>query len=310
MKPYLDLVHRVLTTGTRKENRTGVDTLSTFNQNYTIDLRQGFPLLTTKEVSWKNIVVENLWFLSGARDIGLLKKHGCRFWAAWADDQGQVPSAYGAFWRHFPVHMRDEATNEVLTDTNDQIAWIDAELRRNPTSRRLVVSAWAPGNAQTSALPPCHAMWALNVQNLPCNAYDGDGWIGSYLRPSLCLHLTQRSADIALGVPYNIAGYALILALFARFSGIPAGLFGHSLIDAHVYTAKPDGSMAEYDHRPGLEQQLARKPRPLPQLEIAPEIRTLSDVKALLDADTETLISKFKLVGYDPHPAIPFKVAV
>jgi thymidylate synthase len=297
VKQYLDLVESVLTKGTRKPNRTGVDTLSTFNENYEIDLRQGFPLLTTKEISWKNIVVENLWFLSGDTHIGLLKKHGCKFWDPWADDGGRVPSAYGNFWRHFPVHERDEAGAE-RPAFNDQVAWVLEELKRNPMSRRLVVTAWAPGNAQTSKLPPCHLLFMFNVQ------LDESG------DPLLCLHLTQRSADVALGVPYNIAGYALLLELFSRFTGIRAGIFGHTLVDAHVYTAKADGSMAEYDHVPGLRKQLERSPCPLPRLTIDPSIRGLDDLRPLLDADTETLVSRFRLTGYDPHPPIGFKVAV
>jgi thymidylate synthase len=288
VKQYLDLCRAVLEKGTRKPNRTGVDTISTFNENYEIDLRHGFPLLTTKEISWKNIVVENLWFLSGETHIGLLKKHGCKFWDPWADEEGRVPSAYGNFWRHFPVEGGH----------NDQLAWVVEELKRNPMSRRLVVSAWAPGNAQTSKLPPCHLLFAFNVQ------LDASG------DPLLCLHLTQRSADVALGVPYNIAGYALLLELFSRFTGIRAGIFGHTLIDAHVYTAKPDGSMAEYDHVPGLRTQLAREPRPLPSLTIDPSIRSLDDLKPLLEADTDTVMKHFVLRGYDPHPPISFKVAV
>jgi thymidylate synthase len=293
VKQYLDLVREVLSRGRRKPNRTGVDTLSTFNHNYEIDLRLGFPLLTTKEVSWKNIVVENLWFLSGETHIGLLRKHGCKFWDPWADESGRVPSAYGNFWRHFPVH--DAAGRAAY---NDQLAWVADELKRNPMSRRLVVSAWAPGNAQTSALPPCHLLFVFNVQ------MDDGG------DPLLCLHLTQRSADVALGVPYNIAGYALLLELFARFTGMRAGLFAHTLIDAHVYTAKADGAMAEYDHLPGLKKQLERAPRPLPTLAIDPRIRSLDDLRPLLDASTDQLMKRFVLTGYDPHPPIPFKVAV
>ncbi|HEV3191180.1 MAG TPA: thymidylate synthase, partial [Polyangiaceae bacterium] len=159
MQQYLDLVRAVLTRGTRKPNRTGVDTLSTFNENYEIDLRGGFPLLTTKEMSWKNIVVENLWFLSGETHIGLLKKHGCKFWDPWADESGRVPSAYGNFWRHFPVHDSDGRAAH-----SDQLRWVAEELQRNPMSRRLVVTAWAPGNAQTSRLPPCHLLFMFNVQ--------------------------------------------------------------------------------------------------------------------------------------------------
>lgn len=292
MKVYLDTVREVLDTGTRKENRTGVDTLSTFNINYEIALADGFPLLTTKKISWKNIVVENLWFLSGDRDIGLLRKHGCKFWDPWADENGLVPSAYGNFWRHFPVHEAGQAV------FNDQIAWVLEELKRNPMSRRLVVTAWAPGNAQTSALPPCHCMFILNVQN------DEDG------EPRLNLHLTQRSNDIALGIPYNIAGYSFLAELFAHFTGIRSGIFAQTLVDAHIYTAKPDGSMAEYDHVPGLREQLSRSPRKLPRLHISPDVRSLDDIEALLNEETDTVMSHFELEGYDPHPAIPFKVAV
>jgi len=293
MQQYLDLVRQVLDQGTRKPNRTGVDTLSTFNLNYAVDLTQGFPLLSTKAISWKNILVENLWFLSGATDIGLLKKHGCRFWDPWADENGQVPSAYGNFWRHFPIQNEQGEVGY-----NDQIAWLVAELQRNPMSRRLVVSAWAPGNAQRSGLPPCHALWVVNVQ------LDADG------RQRLCLHLTQRSCDVALGVPYNMAGYSFLLLLLSRFSGITPGIFAHTLVDAHVYTAKEDGSMAEYDHIPGLQRQLTRQPKALPSLQIDGSIRQLDDISAVLDADTATLLSLFRVEGYNPEPAINFKVAV
>ncbi len=292
MQQYLDTVREVLEKGTRKENRTGVDTLSTFNINYEIDLRQGFPLLTTKEISWKNIVVENLWFLSGDTHIGLLKEHNCKFWDPWADEDGKVPSAYGNFWRHYPVHQEGRA------EFNDQVAYALDTLKNSPMSRRMVVLAWAPGNAQTSELPPCHAMWVLNVQN----DEQGD--------PLLNLHLTQRSCDVALGVPYNIAGYAFLLELFAHLSGIKAGIFAHTLIDAHIYTAKADGTMAEYDHVPGLKQQLTRETRSLPELTIDSSITSLDDITPLLEAETEELLEKFKLEGYNPHPFIPFKVAV
>jgi len=289
LKQYLDAVRETLEVGTRKSNRTGIDTISTFNINYEIDLAEGFPLLTTKEISWKNIVIENLWFLSGKTDIALLKKHNCKFWDPWADENGKVPSAYGNFWRHFP-----------LPDNgfNDQIAYIVDTLKTNPMSRRMIVSAWAPGNAQTSALPPCHAFWVVNVQN------DENG------EPKICLHLTQRSCDIALGVPYNIAGYSLLLELFSRFSGIQPGIFGHTLIDAHIYTAKPDGSMAEYDHIPGLQDQLARDTRALPTLEIDPSITSLDDIEPLLSLETDEIMAKFQLHNYNPHPALQFKVAV
>lgn len=289
MKQYHDAVRETLAKGTRKPTRTGVDTLSTFNINYQIDLRAGFPLLTTKEISWKNIVIENLWFLSGKTDIALLEKHNCKFWDPWADENGKMPSAYGNFWRHFPLPDNG---------ANDQLAYVVETLKTNPMSRRMIVSAWAPGNAQTSALPPCHAMWVVNVQN------DAAG------NPSVCLHLTQRSGDIALGVPYNIAGYAFLLELLSRFSGIPAGIFAHTLVDAHIYTAKADGSMAEYDHVPGLQAQLTRETRALPTLEISPEITALDHIEPLLSLDTHEIMSKFMLHNYDPHPGISFKVAV
>ena len=290
MKQYLDLVNEVLERGTRKENRTGVDTISAFNINYSIDLNEGFPLLTTKEISWKNIVIENLWFLSGDLHLGLLKKHGCKFWDHWADDEGYVPSAYGNFWRKFPIHGSDEY--------NDQVKYVLNTLKTNPNSRRMVISAWAPGNAQKSGLPPCHLLFIFNVQ------YDKDG------EPRLCVHLTQRSCDVALGVPYNIAGYSFLLHLFAHLSNMKVGTFGHTLVDAHIYTKKADGSMEEYDHIPGLIEQTKRKIKSLPQLVINPDIKSLEDVMDLLDKDTETIMSKFELKNYNPEPFIRFKVAV
>ena len=290
MKQYIDLVNEVLKRGTRKENRTGVDTISAFNINYSIELNEGFPLLTTKEISWKNIVIENLWFLSGDLHIGLLKKHGCKFWDHWADEDGFVPSAYGNFWRKFPIHGKDEY--------NDQVKYVLDTLKKNPNSRRMVISAWAPGNAQDSGLPPCHLLFIFNIQ------YNKEG------EPRLCVHLTQRSCDVALGVPYNIAGYSFLLHLFAHLSGIEVGTFGHTLVDAHIYTKKADGSMNEYDHIPGLIDQTKRKIGTLPELIIDPSIQTLDDVMNLLDKDTETIMSKFELKNYNPEPFIPFKVAV
>ncbi len=321
MRQYLDAVREILDHGTRKESRTGVDTISTFNINYEIDLADGFPLLTTKKINWKNIVVENLWFLSGEPGIGLLKKHGCKFWNAWADDDGNVPSAYGNFWRRFPAHD-EQGIGAAYADHadafNDQLAWVLAEMIRNPMSRRLVVSAWAPGNAQTSKLPPCHCLFVFNVQNTPKLCTECKDEYPGYPEHShegeteqrLNLHLTQRSCDIALGVPYNIAGYALLLELFARFAGMKAGIFAHTLVDAHVYTSKPDGSMPEYDHIPGLRQQLERDPRALPRLRISDEIRSLDDISKLLPLHTTDVMSHFRLEGYDPHSAIKFKVAV
>ncbi len=377
MKQYLDLVKHVLDNGTRKENRTGVDTLSTFNYNYEVDLREGFPLLTTKEISWKNIVCEILWFLSGETNVDLLERHGCRFWSAWSDPvTKRVPSAYGNFWRRFPViGAPDELENHYYPTSNDQIKWVMEEMKRNPMSRRLVGSAWAPGNAQTSKLPPCHAMYVFNVQagrkpevvhmgtddgtvpmcfyknkspsarfaytlnpamvvvplqQAETEMYKGrvfcDACQETYMKVhnsqpvpnpeplgnELCLALLQRSGDAGIGIPYNIASYALLVHLFSRFSGIAPGIFAHTIVDAHIYTAKPDGSMAEYDHVPGLREQLAREPRPLPKLIIDDSIRTLEDVEALMhpSVTTEHIMGLFRLEGYNPHPPIKLKVAV
>lgn len=300
---YKSVVESVLAHGTRKENRTGVDTLSTFGLHYNLDLQDGFPLLTTKKISWKNIVVEMLWFLSGKTDISILKQHDCKFWDAWVDEEDKVPSAYGNFWRSFPVHGKTIdafGVPQEMNDFNDQLAWVIAELKRNPTSRRMVVSAWAPGNAQTSKLPPCHCMFIFNVQ------FDPNG------EKRLCLHLTQRSCDVALGVPYNIASYALLMHIVAHIAGMKVGVFSHTLIDAHIYTAKPDGSLADFDHVPGLVEQCGREPRMLPRLVIDPCIQSLADIEALMasDVSTDRILEVLKLEGYDPHPAIPFKVAV
>ena len=181
---------------------------------------------------------------------------------------------------------------------NDQVRYVLDTIKKNPNSRRMVISAWAPGNAQASGLPPCHLLFIFNVQ------YDDKG------EPQLCVHLTQRSCDVALGVPYNIAGYSFLLHLFSHLTGMKPGIFGHSLVDAHIYTKKADGSMKEYDHIPGLKEQLNRSVRKLPSLVINPSIKTLDDVMNLIDADADTILSKFKLEDYRPEPFIPFKVAV
>lgn len=314
MQQYLQVIRDVLSRGTRKENRTGVDTLSTFGLHYDVDLRDGFPLLTTKRMPWKSVVMENLWFLSGASDIGFLRKHGITFWDPWADENGRIPSAYGSFWRNFPVH-----TPSGQPGVRDQVAWVLEELRRNPMSRRLVISAWAPGNAMTSALPPCHLLFIFNVQNEPCRCVchlsnniilHDRACCNNGTERVLNLHLTQRSCDVTLGLPFNLAGYAFLLELFSRFSGLTAGRFSHTLVDAHIYTSKPDGSMAEYDHVPGLQEQLQREPLKLPKLAISNNIRSLEDVEKLYDADAGTIMSKFTLIGYDAHPGIQFRVAV
>jgi thymidylate synthase len=267
-----------------------------------------------------------LWFLSGATDISILKRHGCKFWDAWADRDGKVPSAYGNFWRRFPVHGTIDSSDHTIDGMdackfNDQIRWVLDELKKNPMSRRMVVSAWAPGNAQYSKLPPCHCLFMFNVQNEnmiehhpPKDNDDGRTLVPTIMgtKQRLCLHLTQRSCDCALGIPYNIASYALLLELFSRFSGIEPGIFGHTLVDAHIYTAKPDGSKAEFDHVPGLKEQITREPRKLPKLLISDAIKDLADIEKLMapEVTTDEVMKHFVLEGYEPHEAINFKVAV
>lgn len=303
MRQYHNLVTHVLNTGTRKPNRTGVDTISTFGYYYEHNMKDGFPLLTTKEVSWKNIVVELLWFLSGSDQSEFLERHGCKFWRPWYvkdpvtdQDTGRVLNSYGPAWRLFPVVDHGPPVYGGVPRNFDQIRWLLGELKRNPMSRRLVVSAWNPLEATNAKLPPCHAMFILNVQNGQTEADP----------KSLCLHLTQRSCDVFLGVPYNLASYGLLLSLISRYSGIEPGIFAHSLVDAHIYTKKEHEESSEFDHIPALMTQLRRMPRLLPRLHIDDSIRTLEDVEALLhpSVSTETLMSKFVLEGYDPYPAI------
>ena len=324
MKQYLDLVRHVLSTGTRKENRMGTDSLSTFGYYYEHDLCNGFPLLTTKKINWKNIVIELLWFLSGSNRSGFLDRHGCGFWKPWYNKPGPflenpndgavVNAAYGPAWRRFeyPIHC-DPDSWESCDDTPylghfDQVEWVVDRLKSYPMSRDMVVSAWQPHIAtrppsNNTYWAPCHCMWILNVQNK--STPDDTG-------RRLCLHLTQRSGDVAIGVPYNIASYALLCSILARLAGMEPGIFGHTLVDAHIYTAKPDGSQAEFDHVPGLMRQLDREPRSLPILHIDDSIRTLEDVETLLhpSVTTDEIMSKFVLEGYDPWPAISFRVAV
>lgn len=288
MEQYKQLVNHVLTQGTIKENRTGVNTLGVFGYFYKCDLQKGFPLLTTKNIQWKHIVLENMWFLSGNTDINFLHYHGVKFWDPWADENEQVPSAYGNFWRKFPVHRT--VGNEQIPSFNDQIAFAIRELRNNPLSRRIVINAWAPGNAQTSALPPCHVTWVLNTQKNK----EGD----------LCLNLAllQRSCDIALGVPYNLAGYSFLLHLFAHLTNLKVGEFAHTLVDAHIYV----------NHIEGLQQQVARPVKPLPLFCIDESIKEISDIENMVvsRAKLADILGMFRLYNYDPHPAISFEVAV
>jgi len=279
VQAYLDLVRHVLEHGVRKPSRTGVDTLSCFAAHYQVDLAAGFPLLTTKKMHWGSILRELLWYLSGEDHIRNLREH-TKIWDAWADEEGRLDTAYGHYWRHFPSATRD-AQGRWQVKEIDQIANVLAALRNDPTSRRLVVTAWEPGNAWSSRLPPCHYTFAFQV-----------------LEGRLNCHLNQRSGDIALGIPFNLAAYATLTQMLAQDTGLEAGTFSHTIVDAHIYTAKPDGSMAEYDHVPGLLAQLERKPLPLPRLRIA---RKPFD---------ELRFDDFEIEGYVAHEPIKFKVAV
>ncbi len=279
MKEYLDLVRHVLDHGVRKPSRTGIDTISCFSAHYQVNLQRGFPLLTTKKMQWSSLLHELLWYLSGEDHIRNLRKH-TKIWDAWADDEGNLDTAYGRYWRRFPSAVPDGKGGWDVREI-DQIKNVLDTLRTQPESRRMVVTAWEPGNAWSSKLPPCHYTYAFQV-----------------LEGRLNCHLTQRSGDIALGIPFNLAAYALLTQLLAQQSGLEVGTFAHTIVDAHVYTDKPDGSMAEFDHVPGLREQLLRTPGELPKLVIAD--------KPLDDLTFED----FELVGYKHQGPIRFKVAV
>lgn len=279
MQAYLDLVRHVLDNGVRKHSRTGVDTLSVFGATYRVNLAEGYPLLTTKQMYWKSMLHELLWYLTGEDHIRNLTKK-TKVWDAWADAEGNLETAYGYFWRRFPSAKRQKDGTWAVREV-DQIRYVIDEIKRNPDSRRLVVTAWEPGNATVSKLPPCHYTFTFNVQQGRLNC-----------------HLNQRSGDIALGIPFNLAAYAALTQIIAQETGLGLGWFSHFIVDAHIYTASEDGSNAAYDHVPGLLEQLKRSPRPLPTLTIA---------KKPIDQLT---FEDFAVTGYDPHPKIDFKVAV
>lgn len=270
MRQYLDLVERVLTHGVRKHNRTGIDTLSSFAEHYMVDLRQGYPLLTTKKVNFNSMLREVLWYLSGEDHIRNLRQH-TKIWDAWADEEGNLDTAYGRYWRRFPSAQINPATNTYEVVEVDQIGKVLELLRSDPNSRRMVVTAWEPGNAFNSKLPPCHYTFAFNVQEGRLNC-----------------HLTQRSGDIALGIPFNLAAYSLLTAILAGAANLELGFFSHTIVDAHIYV----------NHIDGLKEQLKREPRRLPQLVIAN--KPLDDLR----------FEDFALNGYTPYDAIKFEVAV
>ncbi|MCG3147560.1 MAG: Thymidylate synthase [Verrucomicrobiae bacterium] len=279
MQEYLDLVRLVLDRGTRKKSRTGIDTISYFGAHYRVDLAKGFPLLTTKEIVWNSLLHELLWYLSGEDHIRNLRQK-TKIWDAWADENGNLETAYGRYWRRFPHPYQDEAGHWRVREV-DQIQFVIDTLRKEPTSRRMVVTAWEPGNATTSKLPPCHYSFVFNVQGNRLNC-----------------HLTQRSGDIALGIPFNLACYATLTQMLAQETGLEVGHFSHTIVDAHIYTAAPGSGKEAYDHVPGLREQLTREPRPLPRLVIAK--KPLAELK----------FEDFHVEGYNPHPRIKFKVAV
>jgi len=264
MRQYLDLLKRVLDEGVRKADRTGTGTLSIFGHQMRFDLAQGFPLLTTKKLHVKSIIHELLWFLAGDTNVGYLQRHGVRIWDEWADEAGELGPVYGKQWRSWSAPDGRSI---------DQIAWVVDEIRRNPDSRRLIVSAWNPAEIDSMALPPCHCLFQFYVAEgrLSCQLY-------------------QRSADIFLGVPFNIGSYALLTMMVAQVTGNQPGEFVHTLGDVHLYL----------NHLDQARQQLGRTPRPLPEMRINPEVGSLFDF----------VYEDFELVGYAPHPHIKAEVAV
>lgn len=264
MKQYLDLVKHVLEHGTDKEDRTGTGTRSVFGYQIRCNLEEGFPLLTTKKVHLKSIIYELLWFLRGDTNVRWLQEHGVRIWNEWADENGELGPVYGHQWRSWPDYQGGHI---------DQIAKVVEDIRNNPDSRRHIVSAWNVAEVNNMALPPCHSLFQF---------YVADG--------RLSLQLYQRSADLFLGVPFNIASYALLLMMVAQVTGLKAGDFVHTYGDAHIYR----------NHFDQVREQLSREPRQLPRMILNPE------VKNLLDFTYED----FTLEGYDPHPAIKGVVSV
>jgi thymidylate synthase len=264
MKQYHQLMQHVLDHGTRKEDRTGTGTLSVFGYQARYDLGQGFPLVTTKKLHLKSIIHELLWFLQGDTNIKYLKDNGVSIWDEWADDEGNLGPVYGHQWRSW-----QGASGETI----DQISSVVNQIKKNPDSRRLIVSAWNVAEIEKMALPPCHAFFQF---------YVADG--------KLSCQLYQRSADIFLGVPFNIASYALLTMMMAQVTGLNYGDFVHTMGDAHLYT----------NHIEQAKLQLSRDCRPLPMMKINPEIKDIFDFK----------FSDFELTGYDPHPHIKAPVAI
>ncbi|MGD9739343.1 MAG: thymidylate synthase [Bauldia sp.] len=270
MRQYLDLMRRVLDTGVVKTDRTGTGTRSIFGHQMRFDLADGFPLVTTKKVHLKSIIHELLWFLSGATNIGYLQRNGVRIWDEWADENGDLGPVYGAQWRSWPT-----PNGGVI----DQIADVVAAIKSRPDSRRLIVTAWNPAEIERQALPPCHVLFQFYVSP------PADGGA-----PLLSCQLYQRSADIFLGVPFNIASYALLTMMVAQVTDLRPGEFIHTLGDAHLYL----------NHLDQAHEQLGRQPRPLPTMRINPSVCAIDGFR----------YEDFEIVGYDPHPHIRAEVAV
>jgi len=264
MKQYLDLMSHVLTEGVEKKDRTGTGTKSVFGYQMRFDLSKGFPCITTKKLHLKSIIHELLWFLKGDTNIKYLKENGVRIWDEWADENGDLGHVYGYQWRSWPT-----PDGKYI----DQISQIIDTIKNNPNSRRIIVSAWNVGEIEKMALPPCHAFFQFYVANnkLSCQLY-------------------QRSADIFLGVPFNIASYALLTMMVAQVCGLKAGDFIHTLGDAHIYS----------NHFEQTNMQLKRECKKLPKMKINPKINNIFDFT----------IEDFQLVNYDPHPHIKGKVAI
>ena len=264
MKQYLELLDRIQTEGIKKEDRTGTGTVSIFGNQMRFNLEEGFPLLTTKKLHLKSIIYELLWFLRGDTNIKYLKEHGVSIWDEWADENGDLGPVYGHQWRSWP----DENGGTI-----DQIKNVVNQIRNNPNSRRMIVSAWNVAEVERMALPPCHTMFQFYVAN-----------------GRLSLQLYQRSADTFLGVPFNIASYALLLQMMAQVTGLKAGDFIHTTGDTHLYL----------NHIEQAKLQLTRTPRPLPRMVINPDVKDIFDFK----------FEDFQLEGYDPWPHIKAAVSV
>lgn len=264
MKQYQDLLRRILTEGTQKGDRTGTGTLSVFGHQMRFDMSEGFPLLTTKKLHLKSIIHELLWFLKGDTNVAYLQQNGVRIWNEWADENGELGPVYGHQWRSWPDYNGG---------TIDQIAQVEQTIRENPNSRRMMVSAWNVAEVDRMALPPCHCLFQF---------YVADG--------KLSLQLYQRSADTFLGVPFNIASYALLLQMMAQVTGLKAGDFVHTTGDTHLYL----------NHLEQAQLQLTRAPRPRPTMQINPDVHNIFDFK----------FEDFCLTDYDPWPHIPAVVSV